>query len=139
MSRNRRAGERGRLADGLRLLAWVAFFVAVVSTFRQPFDRVLGHRLRPVLAAIGADRLLGIAPAPGFMLQVTSRPSGAAVRIDGIERGKTPALLNVTCRQGEKVVIEVELAGRSTRRTVECREGGRLEANLPLPAAGGGG
>ena len=119
-----------RLAAIFRLLAWLALLVAGISTFHQPFGRVLGYYLGP---ALGAERSLGLAAAPGFMLQITSRPSGAKVLLDGVERGTTPALLNVVCRQGDEVVIAVELDRRVAERRVLCREGGRLQADLPLP------
>ena len=126
---------RHRWVARLRLLSALAWLVFAVALFGRPLDAALGHRMAPVFEAVGVDHLLGDAPARGFLLQVTSRPKGARVIVAGQERGQTPALINVVCRQGEPVVFVVELAGRpAVENQVECREGGRLVADIPLPA-----
>ena len=128
--------SRQRWVAGLRLLSGVAWLVLAIALFGRPLDAALGHRMAPVFEAVGVDHVLGDAPARGFLLQVNSSPAGARVIVAGQERGQTPALINVVCRQGEPVTLVVELAGRpAVEKEVECREGGRLVADIPLPAS----
>lgn len=119
---------RSKLADLCRLLAAVALLAAVVLFFELP--------LRALAAKVGAmESPLGsiFGPSAGFMAAIGSQPSGAAVKIDGKKRGVTPFLGNVACHQGEKVKIEIELAGfEKWTRELECRENGQLTVDAKL-------
>ncbi|MEL7061221.1 MAG: PEGA domain-containing protein [Acidobacteriota bacterium] len=117
--------SRRPLAAVLRLAASACVLGAVVVAFWLPMD---GSPTRSVL-----DRALdAVSPrgaAPGFMLRMTSTPSGAVVGVDGQRVGTTPYLGNVVCRQGERVTIEASAPEHRTwRREIECREGASLDA-----------
>lgn len=117
-----------KLADLCGLLAAIALLAAVLLVFELP--------LRALAAKAGAmDNPLGslFGPSAGFMARIGSRPSGAAIIVDGKKRGVTPFLGNVACHQGEKVKIEIELAGfEKWTRELECRENGQVTVDAKL-------
>ena len=124
--------SRHQLADALRALAACAFLVFSYTLWSEPLRLVLGPRLGPVVEELGLPNLLD-RPSPGFMLQITSVPSGAAFAVQGKGRGTTPAMANVACRGGEVVTIQVRKEGFAPyQRQVECREGGILQFKAQL-------
>jgi hypothetical protein len=132
-ARGDRLARRHRLAAACRLASSAAFLVLALAFFREPLLRVLGPSLAPAARSVGLGGLLGTAPAPGFLVQVTSHPAGAEVLVDGTVRGTTPAFLNVRCREGEEVALAVRRPGyREYRRVVRCREGQTLRARIRL-------
>ncbi len=121
-------GQR-RVASVLRLIASAALLVAVVAFFYRPLTLVVG----PMLYHVGLPSMFADPSAPGFVLQVVSQPPGAEVRIGGTLRGTTPAMLNVACRNGEDVPIEIRKSGYPVfRRTILCREGVPAQARVDL-------
>jgi len=82
------------------------------------------------------DLLSGVSgPSRGFHARILSAPAGADVAIQGKPRGQTPFFGNVSCREGEEVVIEVSAKGfRLWTRNPLCREGGTLEITARLEA-----
>ncbi len=105
----RRAGEaamRSKMADLFSLLAAIALLAAVLLFFELPL-RALAARAGAMESPLGG--IFG--PAAGFMAAIGLPAVGR--RGDGRrqERGVTPCLGNVACHQGEKVKLEIELAG----------------------------
>ncbi len=117
-----------KLAGLFRLLAALSLLVAALVFFELPL-RLLAARA----GAIG-NPLAGLfGPAPGFMATIQSQPPGAAIRIDGKNRGVTPFLGNVAGRQGERVAVEIALAGyKPWKRELDCRENGQLSVEAKL-------
>lgn len=117
-----------RLAGLLRLCAALAILAAVWIVFEPPLRALaarIGQAGNPLAGVLGADQ--------GFLARIGSSPPGAAVAIDGKQRGETPFLGNVACGQGDKVLIEIAAPGYQTwRRELECREGGQLEVDAKL-------
>ena len=116
------------LVELCRLLAVACLLAAVLVFFRLPLSVLAakaGQMGNPLAGLLG--------PADGFFARVHSTPSGAKIRVDGKERGETPFFGNVECSAGDKVVIEVDLAGFEIwRRELECRENGQLEVDAKL-------
>ncbi|MEE8523179.1 MAG: PEGA domain-containing protein [Thermoanaerobaculia bacterium] len=120
---------RRRLAAFLRLIASAALLVTVVTFFYRPLAVVLG----PALYRSGLTSAFQGSSAPGFVLQVVSIPPGAVVRIDGVARGTTPAMLNVACRNGDDVALTVSKAGYPEfRQSIPCRQGVPARARIDL-------
>ena len=117
-----------RPAEICRLLAAFALLAAVLLLFELPLRAGLAQVLR------SSNPLAGLfGPARGFFARIDSQPSGAKIRIDGKNRGETPFLGNVDCRQGDKVEIEIEAKPyQPWRRELECRENGQLEIDAKL-------
>lgn len=117
-----------RVARLLRVAAALALLAAAIFFFEAP--------LRSLYARAGnagnpLDRVLG--PSQGFFARISSRPSGAAVEIDGKLRGETPFLGNVACSPGEKVAVAIAAPGyRPWRRELDCRKDGQVEINATL-------
>jgi hypothetical protein len=110
------------LASGALVLA------SVLAFFWQPLRAVV----EPGLGGAGVE-VPWNRPAAGFLMEITSEPSGARFAVNGEERGQTPALANVLCLDGQEVEIAVDLEGFAPyRRTVVCREGGRLQVRARL-------
>lgn len=121
-----------RLAMVLRLLASVSL-LAVTVLVMQDSLRLACLQWFPSVGSLEIPWLTARGSVPGFVVQVQSRPPGAQVEIDGQARGTTPMLANVECRNGQEVVLRVELSGFAPEaRHVICREGGRLLARLEL-------
>lgn len=124
--------SRHHLANALRVLAGFALLVLSFNLWSEPLRLVLGPRVRPVAEHFGVSGLLD-RPSAGFMLQITSIPTGATFAVQGQERGNTPAMANVACRDGEAVVITVRKEGFAEyHRRVECREGRILQLRARL-------
>ena len=124
---------RVSIAKLLRLLAALCFLVAVFGAFRVSLGLAVPADWLARLPTIGQpfDRA-----APGFMLRMTSTPTGVGVRIDGVVRGTTPWLGNVVCRQDDPIVLEMYRAGyHPWTQTVLCREGSSLDVPIPLDPA----
>ncbi len=78
------------------------------------------------------------APPPdmSFTLMVHSTPPGAEVFIDGQARGKTPAMVNISCAGGEEVALRLERAGFKKWQTrVPCQRGGTARSSIALERA----
>lgn len=122
------------LAPAFRLLASLALLVLAFLVMQEPLRMALGRQWIPGLGTLELPGLSGgTNAAPGFVVQVLSRPSGAEVEIDGVGRGTTPMLGNVQCHDDQKVVIRVHRQGfQPETRRVACREGGRLQARITL-------
>jgi hypothetical protein len=70
----------------------------------------------------------------GFGVSVETVPSGAWVRANGEELGKTPLVASVPCNPGAPVALEMGAARRRpVHRTVTCRDGELLELSVRLP------
>lgn len=128
MKKPRTAPSFTFLAELCRLLAAACLLAALLVFFRLPLLALAaktGQMGNPLAGLLG--------PAEGFFARVHSTPSGAKIRVDGQERGETPFFGNVECSAGEKVVIEVDLAGFEIwRRELECRKNGQLEVDAKL-------
>ncbi|MEO1369490.1 MAG: PEGA domain-containing protein [Acidobacteriota bacterium] len=99
-----------------------------IFVFSDPLLTVL-----PPTVATTLDAVPGLGSSRGFVAQILSEPTGASVRIDGVERGTTPFFGNVQCRAGSDVEIEVAADGYATwRRELPCREGDTLKATARL-------
>ena len=117
----------------LRVVSRAALLVLAVAVFYRPLHQVLAPRVMPTV-----HRLFQGAAARGFLIDITSHPPGATVLIDGAARGKTPAILNVACVEGEKVTLTVIKEGfPDFRRVFACRESQTLRARIRLDEAGG--
>jgi hypothetical protein len=69
----------------------------------------------------------------GFGLSVESRPSGASVRVDGVELGVTPLTATVACTPGDPVEIELRKGSLAPeRRTTRCRRDQLVELTVDL-------
>jgi len=124
--------SRHHLAAALRALASLALLVCSFTLWSEPLRLILEPRVSSVIEGLGVSALLD-RPRSGFMLQITSIPSGAAFAVKGEERGDTPAIANVPCHDGETVVITVRKEGFAEyQRQVECREGGSLRLRARL-------
>ncbi len=122
-----------RLVGALRLVSRAALLVLAVAFFYRPLYQVLVPAVGPTV-----QRLFQPAAARGFMLDVTSRPLGAAVVIDGEARGKTPAILNVACTEGQEVTLVLTMEGfPAFRQVIPCREGQTLRARVRMGDRGG--
>lgn len=122
-----------RAASGLRLLASLALLVGVLAVFQQPLLMVLGPALAPTVEELEMPGWLGGGSARGFMLRVASQPPGADVLVNGAPRAQTPALANVSCREGDPVTITLRHSGyQEFERTLACREGGSLNMRIRL-------
>ncbi len=122
------------LAPAFRLLASLALLVLAFLVVQEPLRMALGRQWIPGVGTLELPGLgEGAKAAPGFVVQVLSRPPGAEVEIDGVARGKTPMLGNVQCQDGREVVLRVLREGfEPETRRVACREGGRLQAQITL-------
>lgn len=113
---------RSRVGSLLRLLSSLALLVLILALFH------------PALSHLSGGRLSALAPwldpgsaAPGFVVSATSSPSGGRLFVDGEDRGPTPTVSNVRCRDGQSVTLRVLKDGfRPWERAVHCREGGSL-------------
>jgi hypothetical protein len=123
MSFDRYAG-----AQLLRLLAALFLLLAVLNFFRPQLVAFVD------VGSQGAEGLAAMLDPPkGFMVQALSEPGGARIEIDGRDRGFTPFLGNVSCREGEDVVLTVRAPGyQPWQRKVACREDGQLEIKAQL-------
>ncbi len=124
-----------RLATVLRLLSSLALLVAAWLIFQQPLKTALAPWLGSAVADIESSgrSWWGSKSAPGFMLNVTSNPTAAEVWVNGALRTHTPAIANITCRDGEPVTIALKSSGsRDFERTLACREGGSLRMRIRL-------
>ncbi|MCG8454771.1 MAG: PEGA domain-containing protein [Holophagales bacterium] len=127
---SRRRHRLRRRAHAARWVASLSFLTLALTLFHHPILESLVPRLGEGLARIG---LQSSNPAPGFMAEVLSTPSGAEVRIDGAHRGTTPFFGNVRCKEGETVTLEVHRAGFETwSRSVPCRQRRTLRAHARL-------
>ena len=125
--------RRDRLAGFLRLIAGIALVVLALAFFYQPLRLFLGPRAAGAYYGLGVHKLFQGAAAPGFVLQITSDPTGATVLVDGDPRGKTPALANVACRDGQEITLVVRMPGfPDFRQVVTCREGQTLKARIRM-------
>lgn len=120
-----------RSSDLWRALAAACALVASVGLWSDPVaalvDKLSAGRVSWSLPGAGA--------APGFNARIETVPSGAEVRVDGQDRGTTPFLGNIVCREGEPVSIEVSKKGfRPWVRNPLCRHGGTLEVTATLEA-----
>lgn len=116
----------------LRLVASTALLVCVLTLFYQPLDAAFGPTVRPAVANSGLESVLAPS-AKGFNLQLTTQPSQATLRIDGKERGQTPALVNVRCRDGQEVqLILRKEAFLELTHTLICDEGEHITLELTL-------
>ncbi len=122
---------RFRIAGGLRLLSALSLLGLAVLVFIGPSSEWFGPRVELGLAQ--APKLLpgaqtgSRAGARGFI--VTARPNPAGTRLwwDGQERGSTPVVANVRCREGADVELGLRAEGYAPwAKTVACREGGSL-------------
>ncbi len=117
-----------RLADLCELLAALALLAAVTIFCEPRAARPRQPRRRP--------RPSGRRPLrPGGRLHRPHRFAAGRRRHHDRrqKRGTTPFLGNVACSQGEKVKIEIELAGFAPwRRELECRENGQLTVDAKL-------
>ena len=122
-----------RLSPVLRLIASAALLVTVVAFFYRPLYLVLGPEVLPTAYRLGLPALFQRSSAPGFVLQITSRPPGAAVLVDGVPRGTTPSMLNVVCSEGKDVALTLRKEGLPDfQQTFTCREGLSARANIDL-------
>ena len=107
-----RAPVAGRLARGLSLLALLALLAAIVATFWDVSLELVHSTVQPWIAeSLGVEAdALGLPARPPravMMLVVQSSPDGATVSVDGVERGTTPAVLDVECTTPTvRVVLE---------------------------------
>lgn len=124
--------SRHHLASALRVLAGLGLLVFSLALWGKPLWLMWGLQGSTITERLGATSLLD-RPGAGFMLQITSTPTGATFTVQGKERGTTPAVANVLCSNGEKVVITVRREDFAEyRRQVECREGGQLQVRARL-------
>ncbi len=124
--------DRFRLASSLRLLSASCLLLLAFAIFAQPLRRAVWPHAAPVLQHVPWVEKLR-PPSRGFMVRVASRPSGAAVSIDGTARGSTPLFANVVCEQDQEVRIAIEKSGfPAWRRTIRCRVGGELTVQADL-------
>ncbi len=129
--------RRHRLAAGLRLICAASVLTLATAVFWEPLRLILGPKVTPVVQGLGLPKLFRPRVAPGFVLQIGSRPSGATVLVDDTERGATPAFLNVVCSDGQGVTLTVRKPGFvEFRQTIPCREGQRAVATIQLQPAG---
>lgn len=127
--------DRRRLGSrALRLVSALALLVAVLGFFRQPLAHSVFPGVFPGLERWAAEAGIGaLGPAPGFLLRADSVPPGGTLFVDGEPRGTLPFFGNVICRAGDEVRLEVRLDGyQPWVRTVDCREGGRLQLTARL-------
>ncbi len=69
----------------------------------------------------------------GFGLSVETRPSGAQVRVNDQDMGRTPLVTSVDCLPGDPVKVEVRKPGYLAReRTTTCREDQLVEMTVDL-------
>lgn len=130
-----RSASPSRLASTLRLVSSLALLVATWAVFQQPLMTALAPWLRPVVEEVqgAGSGWWGSKAASGFMLQVTSNPTGAEVWVNGALRTHTPAIANIACRDGEAVTIALKRPGsKPFERTLACREGGSLRMRIRL-------
>ncbi|MEM1204048.1 MAG: PEGA domain-containing protein [Acidobacteriota bacterium] len=117
----------------LRLVAALCALAAAVVFLRLPLGEGLLPSLSGAAEKVGLDDLVPARSAKGFLLQITSEPKGAAVRVNGVGRGTTPLFGNVPCHPGDPIRIEVTAEGhRPWVREVVCRDGGSLVATATL-------
>lgn len=104
-----------------------------VAFLYQPLRLFLGPRTAGTYYRLGLHKLFQPAAAPGFTLQITSDPIGATVLVDGDPRGKTPALANVACSEGQEITLVIRLEGfPDFRQVVPCRESQTLKARIRM-------
>ena len=84
VERGEKLVRRYRLVAGLRLVCALSLLVLAATFFRQPLRAVLGPRLAPMTGAIFQPQA-----ASGFMLRISSQPTGAEVHVNGAPRGST--------------------------------------------------
>lgn len=124
--------SRHQIANALRALAALALLVFSYTLWSEPLGKVLGPQVAPAAEQLGVSDLFD-RPSRGFMLQISSVPSGAAYGVQGQMRGNTPAMANVACRNGDAVDLVVRMDGFAEyHRQVECREGGILQVRARL-------
>ncbi len=122
------AQSRLRLAGILRLVAALAWLTLVLAVFRFPLGRTFG----PWAQTAGLSRLFNPA-APGFMLRVSSQPSGGRLWVNGEDLGEVPLMANVRCTEGEAVQLQVTKKGYAPwEREIGCREGRTLTVEARL-------
>ena len=125
-------GSKEQRILAFRCLFALSLWVLAFGLFREPLTQIFWPRVSDTAQELGLP-LPDSGPRRGFMMQINSTPSGAAFFVDGTERGHTPALANVACRQGDSVELRVVKEGFAEyHRTVECREGGRLQVRARL-------
>ncbi len=106
-----------------RLVGAVAWFLLMVAFFFEPLRDSSG----PL-----QDRLPDLRKR-SFMLSVVSRPGGGRITVSGVDRGKSPVLVNVECDEGQPVIVNVELPGYSSfREEVPCQEGGNYDVEARM-------
>ena len=127
-------GKRLRqLASLLGLLSSLALLVLVTAFFYRPMRAVLGPNVLPAVSRMRLPAFFSDGPAKGFLLQITSKPPGAKILIDGAPRGNTPAILNVICTEGQSVSLTVRKRGfPEFRQSVRCRQGQSALARIDL-------
>ena len=125
------AGKLGLATSLLALAAVIAFFAVAAH------DAI--WRDRPWLS-FGAPGSPGPGPSRpepppdmSFTLMLSSQPSGAEVYVNGQGRGKTPAMVNVSCKGGEEIGLRVERSGYKPWETrVPCQRGGTARPSIVL-------
>ncbi len=126
---------RYRAAGCLRIVAGFALVVLACAVFWRPLTRTLGPSVAPTVQQLDLPQLWRPAPAKGFLVRITSEPSGGTVSLDGAERGKTPLFANVACDEGQQIAIVVEKQGSALwHRIVSCRVGKELTVRARLGA-----
>ncbi len=121
-----------RLVGVLRLVSRIALLVLAVAFFYRPLHQVLVPAMGPTFHRLFQPT------ARGFLLDVSSRPPGATVVIDGEARGTTPAILNIACKEGQEVTLVLTMAGfPDFRQVIPYREAQTLRARVRMGDRGG--
>ena len=93
----------------LRCASGAFWLLAALAFFRDPLGRAVGL----------GDTML---------LRVVS-PEGEEIRVNGASRGAAPALLEIPCRTGETLRVEI---GTESPLETPCRPGETLEIPMGL-------
>lgn len=100
-----RVGERA--VDLLQLLARCGAVVAVLAVFSRPYIDVFARYLAPTASewahGVGVKLTVPMLTDPlgrdSMTVVIRSMPDGGTVKVDGRERGVTPAVLELECKE----------------------------------------
>lgn len=72
-----------------------------------------------------------VAPFAGFAVAVQTKPPGAIVRVQGVERGEAPVLADVPCSASQRVRVEARWPDDRTATVLTtCREDALVKLTL---------
>ena len=126
--------ERQTLAGLFEVLALLAAVTALVGTFGDVAKEALvGYGVPVATDTLGVDVGRSLTAAPTSMLLVVrSTPVGAVIRVNGEDRGVTPAVIEVACTSARNTVQLERQGFESWAVEVPCYAGTEARVDQAL-------